>query len=47
MLTTLKGLKVDTETLQCTGKPFVRELEALGRDILMGFSSANEVDRIE
>ena len=47
MLTKLKGLKVDTETLQCTGKPFVRELEALGRDILMGFSSANEVDRIE
>ena len=40
VLSTLWGLKADTERLQCTGKPFVRELAALGREILPLFSAA-------
>lgn len=40
ILSTLRGLKADTEKLQCTGKPFVRELAALGREILPLFSAA-------
>ena len=40
ILSTLRGLKADTERLQCTGKPFVRELAALGREILPLFSAA-------
>ena len=41
-LAALKGLSADTDRLQCAGKPFVRELAALGREILQVFSLCPE-----
>lgn len=42
MLAALKGLSADTDRLQCAGKPFVRELAALGRETLQVFSACSE-----
>ena len=42
MLFKLKRLVADTQRLQCTGKPFISELAALGRQIMVAISAAEE-----
>ena len=42
MVSKLKRLVADTQRLQCTGKPFIRELVALGRQTLVTISAAEE-----